>query len=56
LYEASLGGRILLMHSRPLTAQALDEVLTKLEHRGFTFVLPTVPAPATDGDERVAVH
>ena len=31
---------ILLMHSRPLTADALDELLTRLQKRGFRFVLP----------------
>lgn len=41
LYEASLGGSILLMHSRPATADALDELLTKLRRRGFRFVLPS---------------
>lgn len=42
LYEASPGGHILLMHSRPTTAKALDPLLTKLKKRGFRFVLPTV--------------
>ena len=41
LYEASLGGHILLMHSRPTTAQALDALLTDLQKRGFQFVLPS---------------
>lgn len=40
LYEASLGGHILLMHSRPATAEALDALLTDLQKRGFQFVLP----------------
>ena len=40
LYEASLGGSILLMHSRPTTADALDELLTKLRRRGYRFALP----------------
>jgi peptidoglycan/xylan/chitin deacetylase (PgdA/CDA1 family) len=31
---------ILLMHERKGTLAALDEVLTKLEERGFSFVLP----------------
>lgn len=31
---------ILLLHERIGTAQALDEILTDLEDRGFTFVLP----------------
>lgn len=39
LNEASHGS-ILLMHSRPTTADALDELLTKLQRRGFRFVLP----------------
>ena len=42
LYEASLGGHILLMHSRPTTAQALDALLTDLQKRGFQFVLPSL--------------
>jgi peptidoglycan-N-acetylglucosamine deacetylase len=32
---------ILLMHDTPTTAAVLDETLTKLEERGFQFVLPT---------------
>ncbi|WP_158543338.1 polysaccharide deacetylase family protein [Dyella psychrodurans] len=31
---------ILLMHSKPTTVAVLDETLTKLEERGFEFVLP----------------
>lgn len=31
---------ILLMHERPITASVLDEMLTRLEERGFQFVLP----------------
>ncbi|RUL75251.1 polysaccharide deacetylase family protein [Dyella choica] len=31
---------ILLMHEKPATEAALDEVLTQLEQRGFLFVLP----------------
>lgn len=46
LYEASLGGHILLMHSRPTTAGALDAILTKLQRRGFQFVLPSLPEAA----------
>lgn len=42
LYEASLGGHVLLMHSRPTTANALGTLLTKLQQRGFRFVLPTL--------------
>ncbi|HET7300945.1 MAG TPA: polysaccharide deacetylase family protein [Oleiagrimonas sp.] len=42
LYEASLGGHILLLHSRPTTAKALDTLLTALQQRGFRFVLPSV--------------
>lgn len=42
LYEASLGGGILLMHSRPTTAKALDGLLAKLQQQGFRFVLPTI--------------
>ncbi|HET6586253.1 MAG TPA: polysaccharide deacetylase family protein [Oleiagrimonas sp.] len=42
LYETSLGGRILLLHSRPATAKALDALLAKLQQRGFQFVLPSV--------------
>lgn len=40
---------ILLLHSRPTTAVALDRALSELEHRGFRFVLPErVPGqPAT---------
>jgi peptidoglycan/xylan/chitin deacetylase (PgdA/CDA1 family) len=45
LYEASLGGHVLLMHSRPSTAAALDTLLTKLQQRGFRFVLPANPQP-----------
>lgn len=33
-------GEILLMHDYPNTLQELDELLTKLEHAGFVFVLP----------------
>ncbi|MBS0382661.1 MAG: polysaccharide deacetylase family protein [Proteobacteria bacterium] len=40
LDQASQGGSILLMHSRPTTADALDELLTQLQLRGFRFVLP----------------
>jgi peptidoglycan/xylan/chitin deacetylase (PgdA/CDA1 family) len=42
LYESSLGGNILLMHSKPTTAKALDALLTELQKRGFRFVLPSV--------------
>jgi peptidoglycan/xylan/chitin deacetylase (PgdA/CDA1 family) len=45
LYEVSLGGHVLLMHSRPSTAAALDTLLTKLQQRGFRFVLPANPQP-----------
>ena len=45
LHEASLGGHVLLMHSRPATAAALDTLLTKLQQRGFRFVLPANPQP-----------
>ena len=31
---------ILLMHEKPITAAALDDILTQLEQRGFQFVLP----------------
>jgi peptidoglycan/xylan/chitin deacetylase (PgdA/CDA1 family) len=31
---------ILLMHEKPTTAAALDDILTQLEQRGFQFVLP----------------
>lgn len=41
LFEASLGGRVLLMHSYPATADALDALLTDLQQRGFRFVLPS---------------
>lgn len=44
LHEASLGGHILLMHSRPATTQALDELLARLQQRGFRFVLPDTGA------------
>lgn len=44
LYEASLGGHILLLHSRPTTAKALDTLLTKLQQRGYQFVLPATTA------------
>lgn len=42
LYEASLGGHILLMHSKPSTAKMLGTLLTKLQARGFRFVLPAI--------------
>ncbi len=42
LYEASLGGHILLMHSKPATANALGPLLEQLRKRGFQFVLPSV--------------
>lgn len=42
LYEASLGGHILLMHSRPTTTDALDALLTRLQQQGFRFVLPSI--------------
>lgn len=38
--EQTGNGSILLMHSKPTTAAALDRVLTELEGRGFRFVLP----------------
>lgn len=31
---------ILLMHEKPITAAVLDDLLTRLEQRGFQFVLP----------------
>lgn len=46
LYEASFGGHVLLMHSHPNTAAALDTLLTKLQQRGYRFVLPS---PRGDG-------
>lgn len=44
LYEVSIGGAtsILLMHSSPLTAEALDKLLTVLSEHGVRFVVPTV--------------
>jgi len=39
---------IILMHERAGTAAALDKILTDLEERGFTFVLPDVQP--LDGD------
>lgn len=48
LYEASLGGHILLMHSYATTADALDALLTKLQKRGFRFVLPSISANRAD--------
>jgi hypothetical protein len=29
-----------LLHEKPATAAALDDMLTRLEQRGFQFVLP----------------
>ena len=49
LYEASLGGHILLMHSKPTTVNALDPLLTKLQKRGFRFVLPSVSSIPSHG-------
>jgi peptidoglycan/xylan/chitin deacetylase (PgdA/CDA1 family) len=40
VHDVSYGGNVLLMHSRPLTADALDTLLTQLEQRGFQFVRP----------------
>ena len=42
LDEVDLGGSgsILLMHSKPTTAEALDGLLTEMQRRGFIFVLP----------------
>ena len=48
LYEASLGGHILLMHSKPTTATALGPLLTELQKRGFQFVLPTVSGKSSN--------
>lgn len=31
---------VLLMHERKITEEVLDQILTRLEQRGFTFVLP----------------
>ena len=44
--EQTDNGSILLMHDNPMTAAALDRVLTELEKRGFRFVLPTEHLPA----------
>ena len=38
--EEAQTGSILLMHDKPQTAAVLDRVLTKLQHKGFRFVLP----------------
>lgn len=47
LREVSLSRTsILLMHSRPITANALDTLLTELQHRGVRFVLPQSSACA----------
>lgn len=42
LGELELGGNgsILLMHSKPATAAALDDILGELQRRGFVFVIP----------------
>jgi peptidoglycan-N-acetylglucosamine deacetylase len=41
---------ILLMHDKPATAAVLDETLTKLEERGFQFVLPDQLSPQSSID------
>ncbi|GLQ90739.1 polysaccharide deacetylase family protein [Dyella flagellata] len=38
--EQTADHSILLMHEKPTTAAALDAMLTRLEQRGFQFVLP----------------
>lgn len=38
--EQTADQSILLMHEKPTTAAVLDHVLTRLEQRGFQFVLP----------------
>ena len=46
---------ILLMHSKPATAEVLDRVLADLERRGFVFVLPAaVVPPPVIAHEKVA--
>jgi peptidoglycan/xylan/chitin deacetylase (PgdA/CDA1 family) len=40
-------GSIVLMHSRPTTAAALDGTLTKLERMGYRFVLPAAQIEAS---------
>jgi len=34
-------GANILMHDKEVTSKALDEILTKLEEQGYTFILPT---------------
>lgn len=43
-------GEVLLMHDYPNTALALDDILTRLEKRGFRFVLPSKQSPPAPGD------
>lgn len=43
---------ILLMHSKPTTASALDSVLDSLERRGYQFVLPSVPPPSPNRESK----
>lgn len=43
----SYSGAILLMHSRPTTAAALDATLGALQRMGYRFVLPRQPGDAT---------
>lgn len=40
---------ILLLHSHPATAAALDTLLTKLHNRGVRFVLPCLHCTAERG-------
>jgi peptidoglycan/xylan/chitin deacetylase (PgdA/CDA1 family) len=49
LYEASLGGHVLLLHSRSATAESLDTLLTQLQRRGYRFVLPSTGREHTGG-------
>jgi len=47
IYDVALNagpGDVLLFHDYPNTAIALDGILTRLEQRGFQFVLPQANA------------
>lgn len=58
--EETHSDSILLMHDRPATAAALDRVLSRLQRRGFRFVLPPrnppVRAAAVDDPGRLRRH
>lgn len=47
LIESQESGSIMLLHDFPHTASALDYILTRMENRGFEFVLPSTPASGT---------